>query len=180
MDILLNIDAVTSQHNLKDLRHLYDLVESHVQSLKLLGVSPDAYGTLLSSVLLNKLPPEIRLIANRTVGEDSRSLDALLKVVEEEFRAREPFVANPPAQPRKTTTRDHWTNLQLLRPTSCVTPLWNGEASRGFTSYSPTSWKMVYMPEQGSHIPELSHYLKMYNLQGSTSCEHLFKECSSK
>lgn len=85
MDILLNVEAVMSQHNLKGLRHLYDLIESHVQSLKLLGVSPDSYGTLLSSVLLNKLPSEIRLIASRKVDEDSWSLDALLKVVEEEI-----------------------------------------------------------------------------------------------
>ena len=85
MDILLNIDAVTSQHNFKGLRHLYGLVESHVRSLKSLGVSPDAYGTLLSSVLLNKLPSEIGLITSRTVGEDSWSLDAMLKVVEEEL-----------------------------------------------------------------------------------------------
>ena len=65
------------------------LVESHVRSLKSLGVSPDSYGTLLSSVLLNKLPLEIRLIASRKVDEDRWSLDALLKVVEEEIRVRE-------------------------------------------------------------------------------------------
>ena len=83
MDILLNVEAVTSQHNLKGLRHIYDLVESHVRSLKSLGVSPTSYGTLLLSVLLNKLPLEIRLIASRKVDEDRWSLDALLKVVEE-------------------------------------------------------------------------------------------------
>lgn len=52
MDILLNADPVTSQHNLKGLRHLYDLIEAHVHSLKSLGVSSDSYGSLLSSVLL--------------------------------------------------------------------------------------------------------------------------------
>ena len=46
MDTLLNVDAVTSQDNLKGLRHLYDLVESHVRSLKSLGVSSDSYGFL--------------------------------------------------------------------------------------------------------------------------------------
>lgn len=58
MDIVLNVEAVTSQHNLKELRRLYDMVESHVCSLKLLGVSLD------SSVLLNELPSEIQLIAS--------------------------------------------------------------------------------------------------------------------
>lgn len=100
MDILLNVEAVTSQHNLKGLRHLYDLVESHVRSLKSLGVSPDPYGTLLSSVLLNKFPLEIWLIASLKVDEDSWSLDALLKVVEE-IRARERTTVNSIAHANK-------------------------------------------------------------------------------
>ena len=62
MDLLLNIDPVTPQHNLKGLRHLYDTVESQVRSLKALGVSADSYGSILSSVFVNKLPEEIRLI----------------------------------------------------------------------------------------------------------------------
>ena len=33
MDVLLNVEAVTSPHHLKELRHLYDLIESHVRSL---------------------------------------------------------------------------------------------------------------------------------------------------
>ena len=99
MDFLLNVEAVTSQHNLKGLRHIYDLIESHVRSLKSLGVSPDSYGTLLSSVFLNKLPLEIRLIASRKVDEDRWSLDALLKVVEEEIRARERTTVNSAKKP---------------------------------------------------------------------------------
>ena len=82
----MNVEAVTSQHNLKGLRHLYNLIESHVRSLKSLRVSPDSYGTLLSSVLLNKLPSEIQLIASRRVDEDSWSLDALLRYKLESVR----------------------------------------------------------------------------------------------
>ena len=122
MDILLNVKAVTSQHNLKGLRHIYDLVESHVRSLKSLGVSPDSYGTLLSSVLLNKLPLEIRLIASRKVDEDRWSLDALLKVVEEEIRARERTTVN---SAKKPPNREQATAATLLSgnltsgPTCC-------------------------------------------------------------
>ena len=100
MDILLKVEAVTSQHNLKGLRQLYDNIESHVRSLKSLGVSPDSYGTLLTSVLLSKLPSELQLIASRKIDEHSWSLDALLKVVEEEIRARERTMVNPPARSR--------------------------------------------------------------------------------
>ena len=55
MELLLNLEAVTSQHHLKSLRRLCDHVETHVRSLKNLGVAPELYGSLLSSVLLNKL-----------------------------------------------------------------------------------------------------------------------------
>ena len=89
MDVLLNAEPVTSQHNLSGLRHLYDLIESHVRSLKSLGVTSESYGSLLSSVLLNKLPTELRLIVTRKVSEEEWSLDAILRVIEEEIGARE-------------------------------------------------------------------------------------------
>ena len=56
MEMLLNVDAVTTQYNLKELRHLYDTVESQVRGLKSLGVSAETYGRLLVLVLMNKLP----------------------------------------------------------------------------------------------------------------------------
>ena len=42
MDLLLNLDAVTSQHNLKALRHLYDVVEANVRGLRALGVPSES------------------------------------------------------------------------------------------------------------------------------------------
>ena len=95
MDILLNTDAVTSQYNLKALRQLYDLVESHIRSLRSLGVPADSYGTLLSSVLLNKLPQEFRLIISRKTGNDDWNLDFIMKEMEEEIKARERSALNP-------------------------------------------------------------------------------------
>ena len=56
MDALLNLEAPTSQYNLKGIRHLHDMVESQVKGLKSLGVSAESYGSLLTSVLMNKLP----------------------------------------------------------------------------------------------------------------------------
>ena len=89
MDTLINVDAVTSQYNLKGLRRLYDFVESHVRSLKSLGVAADSYGGLLASVLLNKLPQELQLIVSRKIGGDDWKLDVLMGIMEEEIRARE-------------------------------------------------------------------------------------------
>ena len=66
MDLLLNLEPVNAVHQLRNLRRLYDSVETHVRSLKSLGVDSKTYGTLLTSVLLNKLPQELRLIVSRS------------------------------------------------------------------------------------------------------------------
>ena len=90
MEQLLSVEGVTSQRDVKGLRHLYDVIESNVRSLRSLGVSADSYGSLLSSVLMNKLPPELRLIVTRKFGgTDSLDFSVLLKVIEEEVQVRE-------------------------------------------------------------------------------------------
>lgn len=101
MDILLNIDPVASSHNLKGLRQLCDTIESQVRGLKSLGVSADTYGSLLSSVLLNKLPQELRLILSRGVGDGEWKLDRLMELLEGEVQARERATASSQATPRK-------------------------------------------------------------------------------
>ena len=103
MDILLSIDPVTSSGNLKSLRHLYDTVEMQVRGLKSLGVSADSYGSLLSSVLLNKLPHELRLILSRKVSDDDWKLDRLMGALEEEVQARE-RAASSQVMPRRPTS----------------------------------------------------------------------------
>ena len=52
------------------LRDLRMMRQSHVRSMKALGVDASSYGTMLSSVLLNKLSPELRLIVSRKVSTD--------------------------------------------------------------------------------------------------------------
>ena len=90
MEQLLNIDDVASQHDVKCLRQLYDVIESNVRSLKSLGVKADSYGSLLSSVLMTKLPSELRLIVSRKFGDsDSWKFDELLRLIEEEVQAHE-------------------------------------------------------------------------------------------
>ena len=120
MDILLNAEAVSSQHNLKGLRHLYDLIEAHVRSLKSLGVASDSYGSLLSSVLLSKLPQELRLVISRKTSEDDWSLTALMKELEQEIKARERAAADPvtPSSQAKKHTRDQHTAATLISVSS--------------------------------------------------------------
>lgn len=67
MEALLNLEAVAS-HNVKSLSALCDQVESHVRSLKSLGVPSSAFGILLS-VLVTKLPHDVRLLVSRRVTD---------------------------------------------------------------------------------------------------------------
>ena len=145
MNILLNLEAVSSQHNLKGLRRLYDSVESHIRSLKSLDVSPESYGSLLSSVILQKLPQDLRLIVSREIS-DKLSLDALLKIVEKELDARErastdasQHVKKQPKDNHPGTTSAFFSSdgkpwccycRQSHSPTSCKTVTSHGERKR--------------------------------------------------
>ena len=82
MDTLLNMDTIPSDRHLRDLRRLYDNTESHVRSLKSMGIEATSYGALLSPVL-SKLPPELRLIVSRKVPDSTLDMDALLATFEE-------------------------------------------------------------------------------------------------
>ena len=66
-DDLINMAPVYSNHDLRGMRRLYDLVEVHVRGLKALGVPSESYDSLLSSVLMNKVSQEVRLIISREV-----------------------------------------------------------------------------------------------------------------
>lgn len=100
MDILLIIEPVASQHNIKALHRLYDLVESHVRSLRSLGVPPESYGSLLSSVLLN----ELHLIVSRKTGDGDWNLNALMEIVGQELEATERTATN--VNPSNTTNHE--------------------------------------------------------------------------
>ena len=65
MEILMNLDTVSSHHNLRAVCHLFDVVEANIRGLRGLGVPSESYGGLLSSILMTKLPPELRLCISR-------------------------------------------------------------------------------------------------------------------
>ena len=89
MDNPINMAPGYSNPDLRGLRQLYDLVEVHVRGLKALGVTSESYGSLLSSVLTNKVPQEVRLIANREVKGGHCELDRLLAAMYQELETRE-------------------------------------------------------------------------------------------
>ena len=113
MDLLLNVDAVTSDQNLKGLRQLYDHIESNVRSLKSLGVTSKNYGSLLASILMNKLPQELKLIITRKRDEDW-NLDSILGEIGKEIEARERARPSNVQMRDKRLANDHSTASTLL------------------------------------------------------------------
>ncbi|KAL5503389.1 hypothetical protein EMCRGX_G010329 [Ephydatia muelleri] len=88
VEALLSLLAVTSVYEFRNLRQLYDKVESHVRSLKSIGVAASSCGNLLASILM-KIPSDLCLIVSRETVEDNWDLDSLLKILGKEIEARE-------------------------------------------------------------------------------------------
>ena len=88
MDTLLNLEPARSMGNIKAVRKVVDSVETNVRGLKALGIDSKQYGTLLVSILMDKLPEEIRLIISRKY-KDNFDLTELVEAAKLEIEARE-------------------------------------------------------------------------------------------
>ena len=86
---LLNLDSVKNITNVKELRCLYDEVETQVRSLNCLGVNSNNYGPMLVPVLFSKIPEELKLIISRKFGKDLWDIQSVLESLKLEVEARE-------------------------------------------------------------------------------------------
>ena len=89
MNELLNIKKVERDRDLQGLRRLDDDIESHVCSLRSLDVDDDNYGSLLTPIIMERLPHQFKLTISRQVGDDTWDLTQLLFLIEDELKARE-------------------------------------------------------------------------------------------
>ena len=58
MEKLLKVSCVADENDTKQLRSVYDSIESNIRSLKTLGIKSEQYGSLLVPVMLSTLPSE--------------------------------------------------------------------------------------------------------------------------
>ena len=65
MTQLLETSVCMDIENVKELRKLYDRIESQIRNLETLGLDQNQYGPMLTPVLISKLPSELRLIISR-------------------------------------------------------------------------------------------------------------------
>ena len=57
--------------------------------MKALGVEPELYVAILSSILLSKFPPDLHLIVSHKVQADDLNLESILKMFKQELLARD-------------------------------------------------------------------------------------------
>ena len=76
---LLSLDVVSDIANVKDLRQLYDEVETQVRSLSTLGLDPKSYGAMLTPVLCSKIPDECKLVISRKSGKSLWDINRILE-----------------------------------------------------------------------------------------------------
>ena len=94
MEELLNLPAVCDIHKVSKIRQLYDSIETHIRSLRNLGIDSSSYGSLLVPLILSKIPEEIRLIVARNIEKNEWNIDKLLCTFKLELEARERDVAH--------------------------------------------------------------------------------------
>jgi len=83
-EALLNVPAPSN--SLASLQSFYDTIQSHMRSLSTLGTTSDTYGTLLTRVILGKLPPDIKIRMARDHYDTEWTIDALMTSVLKEIR----------------------------------------------------------------------------------------------
>ena len=89
MNELLNMKKIERDRDLQRLRRLYDDIESHIRSLRSLDVDDDNYGSLLTPMIMERLPHQFKLTMSRQIGDDTWDLTQLLCLIPDELKARE-------------------------------------------------------------------------------------------
>ena len=91
MSALVKLADIESD-DLHGLRKFYDDVKSKQQRLRNLGIDRKSYRSLLSTLIIEKLPQNIKLIKSRKIEADTLDLPKVLDSISLELRARETCV----------------------------------------------------------------------------------------
>ena len=87
MNALIKLPKVRNDDT-HGLRKLYDYIESNICSLSPLKIETSTHGTLIATLILEKLPREIKPIVTRNVKE-TWDLRKILDIVNQKLGARE-------------------------------------------------------------------------------------------
>ena len=89
MQKLIQVEPILELSDVKGLRKLHDEVETHVRSLSSLGLDPTGFGSMLSPVLMTKLPEELQVKIITHCGKSMWDITSIMKYYNAELEARE-------------------------------------------------------------------------------------------
>ena len=91
IDKLLTLPVVNSSNNYKQLRDLFDRIEVNIRSLRVLKIHTEENGPILISIIMNKLPNDIKLEISRQMASEREKweIDDLLRILKREVESRE-------------------------------------------------------------------------------------------
>ena len=130
MTTLLSLDTISSIFDLKNLRKVYDEVETQIRSLEDLGLDLKSYESLLAPVLMSKLPDELKLLTSHQFGKNVWEITEIMKLFRNELDAREKINVedNLVEKPIKTvlkkinlvrTLNKHLKKINMVKVNSC-------------------------------------------------------------
>ena len=86
---LSKLEKVKGGTNIKELRILFNQIESNIRALGIVGVKPEHYGPLIISLVFERLPDDIKLQISQTLGKNNWEVEDFMNTVKEEIAARE-------------------------------------------------------------------------------------------
>ena len=104
MNALMNMTSLKSASDLKALRKFYDDIEAHVRGLESMKVLKQEYGSMMISVLMAKLPDDLKLLIGRKLEGKEWSLAEILNVLRNELETRERCGLQQSPSTSKTTS----------------------------------------------------------------------------
>ena len=88
MDALLGLEKVRSATSVKELRTLY-IIMVNIYALTAYDITLEQFGPMLSPVILQKLPSDIKLEVTRQQRDQDWNIDKLLEVLQVEIKNQE-------------------------------------------------------------------------------------------
>ena len=90
IDKMLSIPTVNSISNIVGLREVYNKIETYARNLQSLRIDKNEYGPVLISIIMSKLPQEIKLHLSRAMPMNGKwVVDDLLQTLRREIESRE-------------------------------------------------------------------------------------------
>ena len=114
MHVLVKLPKADNMKDIDKLRKIYNSLETSVRNLADLGVEITSYGALLTNIIFDRIPTELKLLISRKFKNNVFDLDILTEIFNEELFARERVQAIDGNKNSSSDETDYFTGHNLL------------------------------------------------------------------